>query len=1579
MRNPGYPCIRVFTGGSARISAAAFVLLTIAAAGFAQSPVAGQNINMVSGTTWPGGDPYLQRQNEPSLAVSSRNPLHLLAGANDYRTVDLPTEPGSVPGTLSGDAWLGVFKSFDGGLSWQSTLLPGYPQDTSAAGTASPLKAYGAAADATVRSHSNGLLYYSGIAFNRGTNIGAIFLSRLQDQNSKENGDATQGRDTIAYLDTKLIDTGTSGQFLDKPWLAVDVPRNGSGATTCSFTPPGGAAQSFVGGNVYMTWSRFTGSTSTKIMFTRSLDCGKTWSNPTKLSESNSINQGTNIAVDPTNGAVYVAWRRFATSSQPDAIIVAKSTDFGKTFASKNTFQVATISPLDQGTSGTQFRTNALPSIAVSVDSANVSRVHVAWAQRNGTNQDAQIVLSTSTDGSTWSVPQPVDASPITDDTTPTPNSFSRGHQFMPQLTFSQGRLMVLYYDQRLDHTLGFYVYVPTPPVLGDGMFQGSYSYKLFRKYAGELPTHPEQVFTLGIDDAFLTQRRHTVDLRVASSAPGASLNFSSTTVSQYRFGLRALDVNQVPEGLDQLEDNPPNLPLFAQGTVPFLGDYIDVAAQNIVANGTGGWKFNTAPTPTPVFYATWTDNRDVRPPLDGDWTHYTPAGPVHQSSLDPTQQTQPCVSGQEGMRNQNIYSSRITQGLLVGSPQNVKPLSSTLQRAFVVTLQNFTNQQRTFHMTIADPQPAGGWASFTEGVNVPVLTAPSPVVKTVDVTVEANSGAARPVFVTSTSPAASITVNVVDATPGSTLSGSIILNPEGSVSALAQPDGTTLDINGLEVYSPTFEVWDANNTNPFLNIGNPDVSILNIGNLNIGNLNIGNADPILNIGNDSVGNLNIGNLNIGNVDPAILNIGNLNIGNATEANLNIGNLNIGNLNIGNLNIGNTPVSDASYSVKNAGNTTHSYRVALYGNNTNNTPLQIIVTKASSTPTSVGCTLQSSPQGVVVATVNNAQMATSIDDATDPKITDSSVSNATVSLAPGERVFVTVRAPLTADQMKDFVKQMTPVITAHGANTDGTVHPFAALLFVQTTQGALPVAVVGVPYNGTGYQFTSVGGSGAITWSVTGTLPSGLTLSPSGLLSGTPTGSGSFNFTVTASDSSATPQTSSQNITMTVAPRASSTTLTLAKNPVAVNEVVAATVTVTDTQPDGTKSFPAGVVTVGSGAVAGSCSLAPTATAGVASCVTSLSASVAGSYPLTAVFTATTVHAGSTSPSVNLTVNLRATATTVTFAPSSGTVLSPTTVGASVSDVTAAGLPSSPAGTVTFSSSVPTDSLTPAGCPLASSGSGISACSVSLTASTNAARTITATYGGSAVHAPSSSVSGYTVKGSTTTTITSINPSPYVLGTPATVSVTVAGVAPATGTPTGPVTVSAGAAGSCTIAALDATGNGSCVWTPLTGGTVTLTATYGGDALFNGSAGSSAPITVLVYYAFTGFLTPMATAGTHEAPTFSGSSNYGSAQPIKWQLKDSSGNYITDLTTALVLQGTPYAPGSCSGPAGGSPILLYSPTTGAKGGSTFRYDTGNNQFIFNWNTGYMPGPGCYEIELQLNDGSPIKATIEQLQ
>ena len=117
--------------------------------------VAGRNVNMVAGMELPDGDPYLQRQNEPSIAVSTRNPLHMLAGANDYRTVDWPGSPND---TETGDAWLGVFKSYNGGQKWYSELLPGYPQEGP---TSHPLSGFDAAADPTVRAGPNGLFFYS--------------------------------------------------------------------------------------------------------------------------------------------------------------------------------------------------------------------------------------------------------------------------------------------------------------------------------------------------------------------------------------------------------------------------------------------------------------------------------------------------------------------------------------------------------------------------------------------------------------------------------------------------------------------------------------------------------------------------------------------------------------------------------------------------------------------------------------------------------------------------------------------------------------------------------------------------------------------------------------------------------------------------------------------------------------------------------------------------------------------------------------------------------------------------------------------------------------------------------------------------------------------------------------------------------------------------------------------------------------------------------------------------------------------------------------------------------------------------
>ena len=65
------------------------------------------------------------------------------------------------------------------------------------------------------------------------------------------------------------------------------------------------------------------------------------------------------------------------------------------------------------------------------------------------------------------------------------------------------------------------------------------------------------------------------------------------------------------------------------------------------------------------------------------------------------------------------------------------------------------------------------------------------------------------------------------------------------------------------------------------------------------------------------------------------------------------------------------------------------------------------------------------------------------------------------------------------------------------------------------TTGLLPTAAKGQPYS---QQLTATGGT-PITWSYTGSLPAGLSMTNGGLISGTPTTEGSYRFTLKASNS----------------------------------------------------------------------------------------------------------------------------------------------------------------------------------------------------------------------------------------------------------------------------------------------------------------------------------------------------------------------------------------------------------------------------------------------------------------------------
>lgn len=95
----------------------------------------------------------------------------------------------------------------------------------------------------------------------------------------------------------------------------------------------------------------------------------------------------------------------------------------------------------------------------------------------------------------------------------------------------------------------------------------------------------------------------------------------------------------------------------------------------------------------------------------------------------------------------------------------------------------------------------------------------------------------------------------------------------------------------------------------------------------------------------------------------------------------------------------------------------------------------------------------------------------------------------------------------------------------------GAFEPQSATATITLSPTALPNGTVGVAYNQT---ISASGGSGTgFTFAITaGTLPSGLTLSSSGLLSGTPTAAGPFTFTVMATDSAR--NKGSQQYTLTI-------------------------------------------------------------------------------------------------------------------------------------------------------------------------------------------------------------------------------------------------------------------------------------------------------------------------------------------------------------------------------------------------------------------------------------------------------------
>ncbi|HXL18955.1 MAG TPA: sialidase family protein, partial [Streptosporangiaceae bacterium] len=260
-------------------------------------------------------------QNEPTVAVDPHNSQVIVAGANDYCAQ-----------IVNGDVWAGYYRSADGGSSWQDSLVPGYPADSSAAGAASPTHGTcGAAGDPSQTFDRSGNLFYAFICFNRAKPVnGGVFVARYT-------------HDGAAYDRTVLIKRGTpsgqfsgSGLFQDKVNLTVDQTTGPSS------------------GNIYVAWSQYPGrAPNNAVLFSRSTDHGLTFSQPVRVTP---VAHGTasfaDLAVGP-DGTVYLAFVTYPSSSNPASDIwLSKSTDGGASFGPAS--HVATITLFDS----TQFSGN---------------------------------------------------------------------------------------------------------------------------------------------------------------------------------------------------------------------------------------------------------------------------------------------------------------------------------------------------------------------------------------------------------------------------------------------------------------------------------------------------------------------------------------------------------------------------------------------------------------------------------------------------------------------------------------------------------------------------------------------------------------------------------------------------------------------------------------------------------------------------------------------------------------------------------------------------------------------------------------------------------------------------------------------------------------------------------------------------------------------------------------------------------------------------------------------------------------------------------------------------------------------
>ena len=253
---------------------------------------------------------------------------------------------------------IGVAVSTDAGRTWTRTLLPSATVDSSPPGPES------AASDPTVAYDAVHGVWLVGTLTLEGTTNSHVFVAR-----------STDGLHWSAPV------TAATGPILDKDWIACD---------NNSASPYRGRC-----------YAEFTDDQKSITVSESSDDGGLTWSPPVKAAATL---VGTQPVILPNGTLVVVAGDYSDEGALTGSIAAVRSTDGGVTFSR------STVAQLTAARNGV-MRAASLPS--VDVDSAGT--IYAAWhdCRFHPGCKENDMVLSTSTDGVTWSTPTRVPLAPV--------------------------------------------------------------------------------------------------------------------------------------------------------------------------------------------------------------------------------------------------------------------------------------------------------------------------------------------------------------------------------------------------------------------------------------------------------------------------------------------------------------------------------------------------------------------------------------------------------------------------------------------------------------------------------------------------------------------------------------------------------------------------------------------------------------------------------------------------------------------------------------------------------------------------------------------------------------------------------------------------------------------------------------------------------------------------------------------------------------------------------------------------------------------------------------------------------------